>query len=120
MRAAHTCMRRERPGATLCEHRRTRWRRSMAKLKNRKRERFALEIAAMTPLEQAYVDAGYKSSPWAKYNASKLAHDPDVAARIEELQGEFSQRSAIKAEYIQHQLLPLVEANTKDLFENVA
>jgi hypothetical protein len=91
----------------------------MPKLKSRKRETFAIEVAAMTPLASAYVAAGYRDTPWARYNASKLAHVPEVAARIDELQMQFSERSGIRAEYIQRQLLPLVEANPKDLFEPI-
>jgi Terminase small subunit len=88
----------------------------MPKLASRKRETFAIEVAAMTPLASAYVAAGYRDTPWARYNASKLAHEPEVARRIDELQAEFADRSGIRAEYIQRQLLPLVEANSKDLF----
>jgi hypothetical protein len=91
----------------------------MPKLRNRKREMFAIEVAAMTPLDRAYVLAGYSDTPWARYNASKLAHMPEVAARIDDLQTEFSNRSGIKAEYLQRKLLPLVEANLQDLFEPV-
>jgi hypothetical protein len=91
----------------------------MPKLASRKREVFAIEVAAMTPLASAYVAAGYRDTPWARYNASKLAHVPEVAQRIDELQAEFADRSGIRAEYIQRQLLPLVEANFKDFFEPV-
>jgi hypothetical protein len=91
----------------------------MPKLASRKRETFAIEVAAMTPLASAYVAAGYRDTPWARYNASKLAHVPEVAKRIDELQAEFADRSGIRAEYIQRQLLPLVEANSRDLFEPV-
>jgi hypothetical protein len=91
----------------------------MPKLASRKRETFAIEVAAMTPLASAYVAAGYRDTPWARYNASKLAHVPEVARRIDELQMEFADRSGIRAEYIQRQLLPLVEANSRDLFELV-
>jgi hypothetical protein len=89
----------------------------MPKLKSRKRETFAIEVASMTPLDRAYVIAGYTESPWARYNASKLAHVPKVAARIDELLAEFSVRSGIHAEYIQRKLLPVVEANVQDLYE---
>jgi hypothetical protein len=87
----------------------------MPKLKNRKREHFAVEVASMAPLDRAYVLAGYRDTPWARYNASKLAHVAEVAARIDELQAEFSVRSGIHAEYIQRKL----EANPKDLYEPV-
>jgi hypothetical protein len=89
----------------------------MPKLKNRKRETFAIEVAAMTPLDRAYVLAGYSDTPWARYNASKLAHIAEVAARIDELQMQFAERSGIYAEYIQRKLLPVIEANVADLFE---
>lgn len=89
----------------------------MPKLKSRKREMFAIEVAAMTPLDRAYVLAGYRDTVWARYNASKLAHVPEVANRIDELQAEFSERSGIQAEYIQRKLLPVVEANAQDLYE---
>jgi Terminase small subunit len=63
------------------------------------------------------VAAGYRDTPWARYNASKLAHVPEVAARIDELQTEFSDRSGIHAEYIQRKLLPLIESDPRKLFE---
>jgi hypothetical protein len=88
----------------------------MPALKNRRRERFALEIAAMTPPGKAYTEAGFKASPWAPYNASKLMHDPVVAARIDEMRAAIGARAGIHAEYIQRQLLPIVEANAQDLF----
>jgi hypothetical protein len=91
----------------------------MPALKNRRRERFALEIASMTPLGKAYTESGFKASPWAPYNASKLMHDPAVAARIDELRTVIGDRAGIHAEYIQRQLLPLVEANAQDLFNTL-
>jgi hypothetical protein len=80
---------------------------------------FANEVSAMTPLDRAYVLAGFRDSPWARYNASKLAHQPAVAARISELQAEFTERSGIRAEYLQRRLLPLVESDPRGLFEIV-
>ena len=88
----------------------------MPQLKNRRRERFAVEIAAMTPYDRAYVAAGYKDTPWARYNASRLAHEPEVAERINELRAAFSERSQIHAEYLQRLLLPIAEANLKDCY----
>lgn len=81
----------------------------MPKLKSVRRERFAVEVASMTPYASAYVASGYADSPWAAYNASKLAHIPEVAARIEELQTEYRARSGIKLEYLQAQLLRIIE-----------
>jgi terminase small subunit-like protein len=86
------------------------------KLKNRRREHFAVEVASMTPPDRAYVLAGFKDSEWSRYNAHKLAHDPAVEQRIEELRTEFREHSQLHAEWIQRQLLPLVEANPQDLF----
>ncbi len=57
----------------------------------------------MTPCDRAYVLAGYSDTPWARYNTSKLAHVPEVAARIEELMDQFSDHSGI-AEYLQRKL----------------
>jgi hypothetical protein len=89
----------------------------MGSLTNRKREAFAREIAAMTPYGKAYAEAGYGGNPrWHEYNARKLAQQPEVRARIEELRTEFTQMAGIHAEYIQRQILPLVEANPKDLY----
>ena len=34
----------------------------MSKLKSRKREMFAIEVAAMTPYDRAYVLAGYRAA----------------------------------------------------------
>ena len=50
----------------------------------------SLEIASMVPYDRAYVTAGFKDSPWARYNANRLAHDPQVAARTEGLRCEFA------------------------------
>lgn len=91
----------------------------MPQLKSRKREAFAREVASMTPLDRAYVLAGYTDSQWARFNASKLAHLSEVAARIEELQDEFADRSGIHKEYLQRRLLPLIEADPRALFEMV-
>jgi phage terminase small subunit len=57
-----------------------------------------VEIAAMTPFHKAYVEAGYRGTVWAKYNASRLANTPEVAARIDELQAEFRKTSQLRAE----------------------
>jgi hypothetical protein len=65
----------------------------MPKLKSRRREMFAIEVAAMAPL------------------ASSRAV-PEVAARIDELLAQFAKRSGIYAEYVQRKLLPIVERIT--------
>jgi Terminase small subunit len=90
---------------------------TMPRLKNRRHEAFAIDVAACTPYDRAYIAAGYTNSGWAVYNGNRLAHVPAVADRIAELQVEFGERSSIHAEYLRRQLLPIVEANYQDLFE---
>jgi hypothetical protein len=88
------------------------------RLRNTRHERFAREVAALTPLGTAYREAGFGGDPkWHPFNASKLANKPPVRARIDELRVEFEQMSAIHADYIRHQLLPIVEADPRDLYE---
>jgi phage terminase small subunit len=61
--------------------------------------------------------AGYRDSPWARPNGSRLAHEPEVAARIEELRSEFCKSAALSVEYLQALLLPVAEANVLDFFK---
>lgn len=90
----------------------------MGRLRNRKQEAFAREIAALTPYATAYAAAGYAGDPqWHRYNAAKLAARPHVRVRIDELRAQFEEAGCIHAQYIQAKLLPLVEANAKDLYE---
>jgi phage terminase small subunit len=90
----------------------------MPRLRNTRQERFAREIAALSPLATAYREAGYGGDPrWHPYNASKLANKSDVRVRIDELRLQFEQLSAIHVEYIRHQLLGIVEADVKELYE---
>jgi hypothetical protein len=91
----------------------------MARLRNPRRERFAVEVASMVPVDRAYLVAGFRSKPeWARPNGSKLAHVPEVAARIMELRNEFTAGCSLAIEYLQAQLLPAAELNVVDLFEN--
>jgi hypothetical protein len=88
------------------------------RLRNSKHEKFAREIAALTPLATAYREAGYGGDPrWHAYNAAKLSHQPKVKARIEELRAEFEKMSAIHTDYVRHQLLKTIEADPRDLYE---
>jgi hypothetical protein len=88
------------------------------RLRNSRHERFAREIAALTPLATAYREAGFGGDPrWHRFNASKLANKPNVKARIEELRLEFEKMSAIHVDYVRHQLLKTIEADPRDLFE---
>jgi Terminase small subunit len=93
---------------------------AMGRLRNPKRERFAIEVASMTPVDRAYVLAGYCDSQWARPNGSRLAHEPEVAKRIQELRDEFRASAALSVEYLQRLLLPVAEANVLDFlkFEN--
>jgi phage terminase small subunit len=90
---------------------------AMGRLRNPKRERFAVEVASMTPLDRAYVLAGYRDSQWARPNGSRLAHEPEVAKRIQELRDEFRASAALSVEYLQRLLLPVAEANVLDFFK---
>jgi hypothetical protein len=55
----------------------------MSALRNRKHEYFAREVAALTPYDRAYREAGFGGDPrWHRYNASKLANKPHIKARI--------------------------------------
>ncbi len=72
----------------------------------------------MTPLATAYREAGFGGDPrWHPFNASKLANKPRVRARIEELRLEFEKMSAIHVDYVRHQLLRIIEADPRDLYE---
>jgi hypothetical protein len=88
------------------------------RLRNQKQEAFARAVAALTPLESAYREAGYGGDPrWHPYNASKLAGKAHIKARIDELRVEFEKYSAIHTDYIRHLLLRMLEANPVDLYE---
>jgi hypothetical protein len=90
----------------------------MGRLRNPRRERFAVEVASMVPVDRAYIAAGFRSKPeWARPNGSKLAHVAEVAARIDELREEFKANCALTVEYLQQQLLPAATANVVDYFE---
>jgi hypothetical protein len=89
----------------------------MGKLRNPRRERFAVEVASMVPVDRAYLAAGFRSKPeWARPNGSKLAHVTEVAVRIAELRSEFTENSRLSVEYLQAKLLPAAEANAVDFF----
>lgn len=71
----------------------------------------------MTPVDRAYILAGYRDTQWARPNGSRLAHEPSVAKRIEELRDEFKASAGLSVEYLQRLLLPTAEANMLDFFE---
>jgi hypothetical protein len=87
------------------------------RLRNPKHERFAVEVASMVPVARAYVLAGYPDTEFARPNGSRLAHEPKVAARIQELRDEFSKNAALSVEYLQALLLQVATANVLDFFK---
>jgi hypothetical protein len=86
-------------------------------LANLKWERFAREYASGESLAAAYVRAGYCDSHNARFNGSRLSNKAPVRERINELLEQFAEASAVKVEYLQHQLLPTLRTNPQDLFE---
>ncbi len=88
----------------------------MAALKNIRREAFANEVATMTPVDRAYVLAGFKDGRNARSNGSRMAHDPEVEARINELRAEFRREAWLHVEYLQRLLLPVAEAKISDYY----
>ena len=89
------------------------------RLRNGKHEKFAREVAALTPLATAYREAGFGGDlRWHPFNASKLSNKPKVKARIEELRIEFERMSAIHLDYVRHMLLRTIEADPRDLYES--
>jgi hypothetical protein len=92
----------------------------MPQLANRRHESFATELATGAPLLSAYLAAGYRESYSARYNASRLRNTPAVRRRVDELLAEFGERSSIKLEYIQAQVLALLELDPLELYEKSA
>lgn len=90
----------------------------MPPLQNAKHERFCREYASGETLPAAYVRAGYLDSKNAPFNASRLRNRPDCRARIDELMQEFADQAALKVQYLQMQLLPALQANMADLFDD--
>jgi hypothetical protein len=81
-------------------------------------ELFAHEVAAFTPPDRAYLLAGFKSRPeFARANACRLLRKAAVVRRVDELRAEFRERCALNVEYLQALLLPIVESNVLDCFE---
>jgi hypothetical protein len=81
-------------------------------------ELFAHEVAAFTPPDRAYLLAGFKSRPeFARGNACRLLRKPAVVRRVDELRAEFRELCALNVEYLQALLLPIVECNVLDCFE---
>jgi len=87
-------------------------------LPNARWERFSREYASGESLASAYVRAGFADTANARFNASRLRNKPAVRARIDELMEQFAEASAVKADYLRHQILPLLRANGQDLFDS--
>ncbi|SRR5258705_2046575 len=87
-------------------------------LPNLKWERFAREYASGESLASAYIRAGFADTANARFNASRLRNKPAVRVRIDELMEQFAEASAVKVEYLQHQILPLLRANGQDFFDS--
>jgi hypothetical protein len=73
----------------------------MPTLKDQRFERFAREVASMTPVDRAYIAAGFKPSLLAWHDGNALVLCSAVTARIEELRDEFRRRALLHAEYLQ-------------------
>lgn len=76
----------------------------MPALENARHERFAQELAKGKTQEQAYIDAGYEPDA-ARFNASRLITNDNVAARVAELQ----ERAAIKVELTLSDIIQEIE-----------
>jgi hypothetical protein len=88
----------------------------MTALANRKHEIFSQELAAGTPLLQAYLRAGYRESYSARFNASRLRNTPPVRGRVTEIQSVSANFSSISADYVRHELLDYLTCDPKDLY----
>jgi phage terminase small subunit len=75
-------------------------------LKNHQRERFVQALIKGEAMGDAYVAAGYKRND---KNAARLRSNPEVAARIAELQEKAAERAVITVESITSRLLKIAE-----------
>ncbi|MEN0652395.1 MULTISPECIES: terminase small subunit [Hyphobacterium] len=73
----------------------------MAALKNARHEAFARALAKGMGVTEAYVAAGYRSSPAA---ATRLSKTVKVSARLTELQNKGAERAAVTAESLSAEL----------------
>ena len=87
----------------------------MAALKNAKHEAFCREIAGGMSVNAAWVVIGNNAS---SNNASRLARQEHIVARIGELRAEFNQGAAIQLAYLQEKLLTLASADATRFFES--
>jgi phage terminase small subunit len=80
-------------------------------LPNARHELFAQEIAKGNSYSVAYVKAGYCPSA---HNASRLAHKPQIQARIQDILGKAAAKTDIKVERILEELARIGFANMLD------
>lgn len=66
-------------------------------LSNPQYEVFATLIANGEPAVRAYIAAGFKDTPSAMQNASRLINKDNVKIRVEELRGRITERGIAKA-----------------------
>lgn len=83
----------------------------MAPLRNGRRERFAQLIAKGKSVADAYGEAGFKAE---RKNAHRLANDPDVRARITELQERGAMRAGLTLADVTTNLQRIASAAEKE------
>ena len=88
----------------------------MAKLKNLRHEKFALEYSISLNATNAY-KAVYGSPKGAENSASKLLGNPKVKARIKELSEKKEAKAEIKAFNVVEELEKIAKARAIDVFK---
>jgi hypothetical protein len=81
----------------------------MPALANNRHERFAQLIALGASPRSAYIECGYKDSPYSRPNGSKLKHSPTVKQRVNELLQEWGESCKVQLSWVQHELLAIAE-----------
>jgi hypothetical protein len=82
-------------------------------LKNIRWERFAHAFVVGTPFAVAYEQAGFKPGPWSGPNGRKLARQPKVRQRIDELMTEAAERAIVGVGWIQHNLIDIIQGKAE-------
>jgi hypothetical protein len=90
---------------------------AMPQLENERWEIFAQEIVSGAPVASAYATAGYRTGEYAKDNARKLKNKPPVKARITELLAASADRARIAREYVEAQLMAIVDFDPLSIYE---
>lgn len=86
----------------------------MPVLANPKHELFAQEVAKGTPLEKAYVKAGYKPDP---KNAARLTKNDGVRTRIDEILALAADNVGVTIERVLSELAKIGFANIADYLD---